>query len=306
MLVWVGEKYIWEKNPQNPQAIELMWHASDPRPAADAWGTRHHAVYFGLSVVKPKTPALLAQMARLAMASEDPALLARIAWGCSAEAEALIARFAPFEAAPEPSVAARAQLMTGLLRGKGSAFQWFKARDAARLEPRWSDDVAGHKARFAEWPRDARAAWLASIVNRRDVLAMAAEDLDWAAHLAQDGDAAVRQQVARLLGMRLACEPELRGLAAFDALSQLASDADEGVRYAALYHGLCAAPTARPEWIGLLLAAHREHDHAAWRGPIEDALAYCKDAVPAALEALAGARDGDGAWTPWARTWLGE
>lgn len=71
VLRWLGNKYIWNKSPQNSQAIEIMYHAADFRKAAEVYGVRHYAVYFGLSVVQPKTRAILQTLAELCMRVDD-------------------------------------------------------------------------------------------------------------------------------------------------------------------------------------------------------------------------------------------
>ncbi|NQT91810.1 MAG: hypothetical protein HQ559_03545, partial [Lentisphaerae bacterium] len=41
ILRTIGNRYIWGKRPQNPYAVEVMYHAADP---TDGFGTRHYAV----------------------------------------------------------------------------------------------------------------------------------------------------------------------------------------------------------------------------------------------------------------------
>jgi len=81
ILGWIGSKYIWNKSPQNDEAIEIMYHASDfPERANVRGGTRHYAVYYGLSVVKPKTPSILRALADLCMTDEGTDIK-RVHWG---------------------------------------------------------------------------------------------------------------------------------------------------------------------------------------------------------------------------------
>ena len=57
ILAWIGEPFIWKASPQNPDAIEILYHAADFHSETVASDTRYNAVYYGLSVVQPKTPA---------------------------------------------------------------------------------------------------------------------------------------------------------------------------------------------------------------------------------------------------------
>lgn len=90
ILRWIGNRYIWGESPQDPRAIEILYHAAECNgPNADPYGTRHYAVYFGLSVVSVKTPAILRTLADLAMRVDDPNDLDRIAWGCASQRQDL-------------------------------------------------------------------------------------------------------------------------------------------------------------------------------------------------------------------------
>lgn len=81
ILGWIGSKYIWSKSPQNDEAIEIMYHASDfPERANVRGGTRHYSVYYGLSVVNPKTPSTLRALADLCMTDEGTDIK-RVHWG---------------------------------------------------------------------------------------------------------------------------------------------------------------------------------------------------------------------------------
>ena len=82
ILSWIGNKYIWGKNPQNPYAVEIMYQAAHPD---DRYGTRHYAIYFGLSVLKNKTTNVLHVLMDNYLADEDRG---RIAWGLRSDNKA--------------------------------------------------------------------------------------------------------------------------------------------------------------------------------------------------------------------------
>ncbi|MCH7559345.1 MAG: carboxypeptidase regulatory-like domain-containing protein, partial [Planctomycetes bacterium] len=85
ILRWIGNKYIWNKKPQNPEAIEIMYHAVPME--------RHYAVYFGLSVVQPKTPNILRTLAEICVQGED---VGRITWGIRSQREELVSYIKPY------------------------------------------------------------------------------------------------------------------------------------------------------------------------------------------------------------------
>ena len=69
ILRWIGNKYIWTRSPQNEDAIEIMYHASgfSGASANTIGGINYYAVYFGLSVVYPKTPSILRTLVDLSV-----------------------------------------------------------------------------------------------------------------------------------------------------------------------------------------------------------------------------------------------
>src|SRR5690606_30019709 len=103
ILRWIGNRYIWDRTPQNADAIEIMYHAADFRPDAEQYGTRHYAVYFGLSVVDPKTPPILRTLADLCVAVDDPNDLDRVAWGVRDQREEFLRYLAPHLQSREPA-----------------------------------------------------------------------------------------------------------------------------------------------------------------------------------------------------------
>ncbi len=58
VLSMLGNTFIWGKDPQNEQAIELMYHAA----GADNNDVVHYAMYFGATVVTDRTPNLIRMM----------------------------------------------------------------------------------------------------------------------------------------------------------------------------------------------------------------------------------------------------
>ena len=85
ILSWVGNRMVWGVEDQNADAIELCYHAADFSEQAARYGARHYAVYFGLSVVHEKTPAILRTLADLSVAVDDPNDIGRVAWGAATQ-----------------------------------------------------------------------------------------------------------------------------------------------------------------------------------------------------------------------------
>ena len=76
LLGRVGNEFVWNQDPQDPRAIELLYHAS----ASPDGGVAHYALYHGPTVVSGRTPNLV----RMLMEQYhvfDREIQGRIAWG---------------------------------------------------------------------------------------------------------------------------------------------------------------------------------------------------------------------------------
>ena len=68
----IGSKYIWNKSPSEPAAVDILYCASfNP-------DVMYNAFYYGLTVTKPKSPMVLQRLVDLAMQGYG---VGRIAWG---------------------------------------------------------------------------------------------------------------------------------------------------------------------------------------------------------------------------------
>ena len=91
VLQWIGNHFIWGKQPQNPEAIEIMYHAVPLE--------RHYAICSGLSVVKNKSPNILYTLAAICMQGEE---VGRITWGIGTQREATAVLHHAVSARPGP------------------------------------------------------------------------------------------------------------------------------------------------------------------------------------------------------------
>ncbi len=102
VLAVIGNRYIWGKTPQNPEAIEIMYHAAEPQ---DEYGTRHYAIYFGLSVIHPEKPAnVLRTLVSICMKGNNEDDIGRITWGCQNQLEELRSYLAPYLGSSDDSI----------------------------------------------------------------------------------------------------------------------------------------------------------------------------------------------------------
>jgi hypothetical protein len=76
LLELMSRKYLSATSP-NPEILEILYHAADSK---DPYGTRHEAVYYGLSHLRPlKPPAVLRAFIDIAMTGNE---LSEIHGGC--------------------------------------------------------------------------------------------------------------------------------------------------------------------------------------------------------------------------------
>ena len=72
MIRTIGSRYIWNKSPSEPAAVDILYCASFDSDVM------YNAFYYGLTVAKPKPPMVLSRLAKLAMQGYG---VGRIAWG---------------------------------------------------------------------------------------------------------------------------------------------------------------------------------------------------------------------------------
>ena len=127
---WVGERYIVGKSPQNADAIEIMYHAVDLSSGRDE--TIHNAVHFGLSEVRPLTPAILHTLADLCMRVEDPDVLDRTARCAQSQRAEILAYLEPYRVAKDETNRGKVAVVAKILEGELNAFAWANGRAKVR------------------------------------------------------------------------------------------------------------------------------------------------------------------------------
>ncbi len=239
ILRWLGNKYIWGRSPQNPDAIEIMYHAADFSGAKqDPYGTRHFAVYFGLSVTQPKTPAILRTLAELCMAVDDPNDLERVAWGARAQMSELLPFLKPFLESTDPAVREKAGIVEQILRGELKAFAWAEEKARERAKRLFTDRLPGLKQTLAHGTSVERLEAMEFAAKEAVTLIMDESFVEAYAQCAQDPDARVRNQVARQAGQRWIWTAKEQSVEAIDLMLRLSRDAERRVRSDAVYFGL--------------------------------------------------------------------
>jgi hypothetical protein len=226
VLRWFGNRYVWGKSPQNPKAVEIMYHATgiDQGPA----------IYFGLSVVENKTPAILRTLCEIAMETDDPNDLHRIAWGCGSQKAELIAFLEPHLASGDSETREKAEILERIFGGELKAFEWAGERRLAKMNEEFADRLPEFREQLLNGDSETRKKTLrqgfTSIVDDSFIEAMEA--------CAKDPDPDVRRKVAREAGNHWVWGAEKQNPRAIALMLELSRDDDVGVRGEAIYFGL--------------------------------------------------------------------
>ena len=227
ILRWIGNRYVWGEDPQNAEAIEIMYHAVAME--------RHYAIYFGLSVVKDKTPNILRTLAEICMQRED---VGRITWGVGAQRDELVAFIKPYLDDSDPQKRETASVLVQHFEGK---LDFDRHREEKRLEQakvEFADQLPQFKQILLTGDSRARREILTTI--QRERLAALLDDSFIPAFQAcgADPDRKVRNEVARTAGGRWVWGAQEQDPDAIALMLELASDKVRDVRYNAVYYGL--------------------------------------------------------------------
>jgi serine/threonine protein kinase/protocatechuate 3,4-dioxygenase beta subunit len=271
VLRWFGNKYVWGQSPQNPSAIELMYHAADfSGKKADPYGMRYDAVYFGLSVVHPKSPAILRTLAELAMRVDDHNDLQRIAWGCKDQQSELIEFLRPFQSSEDESIRTKAETRRRIFSGALDASVWAE-KEAHRLAwEKYHDQLPKFRS-FLESGGIERMTQLETIQRERIDLILDDSFLEVLEKCAEDKDPTVRRIATIIIGNRWIWKAtDLQSERAIDLMMKLSKDPDRDIRYNAVYYGLSVVRDKRDGVVRRLLEIgmgddeSNMHDRIVW------------------------------------------
>jgi len=227
ILQWIGNRYIWGKDPQNPRAVEIMYHAVPLE--------RHYAVYFGLSVVRNKTPNVLRTLADICMEGQE---VGRITWGLGDQREALLVYITPHLQDSDPARRQIAEVLAKHFKGELDFEQWQRDKQLEEAKAKFSVELPRFRETLLTGGSGARYEVLSTIQRNR--LAEILEDSFVPALRAAGGysDPKVRNEVARIAGHRWVWSARQQDPNVIELMLKLSSDSNREVRYNAVYYGL--------------------------------------------------------------------
>lgn len=227
VLRWIGNRYIWGKDPQNAEAIEIMYHAVAIE--------RHYAVYFGLSVMKHKTPNVLRTLADLCVRGEE---VGRITWGLGAQRQEIIPYIEPYLKDADEQTREIAAVLVQHFKGELDFDKWQAQKRLEHTKAQFSDQAPQIKEKLLTGDSQARRETMA-LIQRNQLTGLFDDSfLPAMAACATDPDRKVRNEAARMIGGAWIWRPGEQDPNAVALMLKLASDEDREVRYNAVYFGL--------------------------------------------------------------------
>ncbi len=231
VLEWIGDRYIWFASPQNPDAIEIVYHASDFRGKdADPYGARKGAVHDGLAMVQPKPPAVLRTLVNLCMQVDDREDWDRIAWGTRSQRTEVLSYLKPYMAARDEATREKAALLVKVFDSVGVRYKAMGAWVEKSVRTKYGDRLPEFKSvlmrgasreRLDALERISRH-WIGLILDESFIAAYRA--------CADDPDVAVRRAVARTLNVLWFGIDRVPGDELIGLLVTLLNDQDRDVR----------------------------------------------------------------------------
>lgn len=313
ILRTLGNRFIWGRVPQNPSAIELMYHATSCPAEGEGQSTAQAAVYFGLSVVEPKNEHIIRALVEACVSSDDPNLLDRAVWGLSNDLGIALASLNPFLASKTATVRAKAQLVRRMLKGEVNAFAWEKQRARKFAQDHHAAEMPDIQEHLRAGTSAERREAFEKIARLRLDLIMDATFVESVGRAGADNDPKVRASAARLLGENWVWQASEQNPEAIELLMDLSRDEEVQVRRNAIYFGLSTVRSKSSAVVHRLLegvledASDDMRQRVAWGVASEKELALqvlqemTTSAPPSRAEKMAGLRSlilGDPVQTP--------
>jgi RNA polymerase sigma factor (sigma-70 family) len=238
VIRWVGQRFVWGQSPQNSEAIELMYHASDiPGDPENMGALCHWAVYFGISTVRPLTPAILHALADSCMRSDEHNNLWRVAWAVNGQQAEFLAYLKPFRESIDPAVRAKATAVEQIVKGELNAGNWWSEQKARKVRAKFGASFPELRRTLREGNSAARTAALETIERDEINFALDATFIEPFRACAGDNDPDVRLKVAEQMGAFFR-DGEPLGPGAVDLALRLAADREPTVVNLAVSNGL--------------------------------------------------------------------
>lgn len=237
---WIGGRFIEGKTNPDPLAIEILYHAADVggEQAVDPYKTCWGAVWYGLSLVEPKTPAILRAMAAVCVHHGDADLLPQVKRNTQSQQMELIECLQPYLDSQDKAIQVQAEACRKIFLGELSAWKWQNQRDTEKAERDYRGRLPEIKEVLLTGDSEARRKTMELIRKDRIELIMDDSFIGAFAACAEDYDPDVREDVAVVVGDHWVRWATPQNADAIELMLRLSKDVSPQVRHTAWYYGL--------------------------------------------------------------------
>lgn len=244
---WVGQRFIWEASPQDPLAIEMLYHATDHRGPVTGYG-ESPSIYYGLMRVEPKTPAILHALVDWCIHVENTMDWQWAGWIGRKHRSELASYLKPYLDSGDEATRKRAVVVGKFLSEDPDQYKAYRAWAAEIVRAKSGHRLAGVEKTLRTGTSRERLDAMKLVFEERLYYLIDESFADAFRACARDKDPAVRRESTRTLGLFTHNDPSLPWTGtAVDILLDLSKDPDARTRYDAVYHGLTSLPTAHQE-----------------------------------------------------------
>ncbi len=146
VIRWIGVRYIPEKGPQNPDAIEILYHAMDYRDDRHYDNATCRYAQGPCSIhVQPKTHALLRALVELGMREDNPSILSNIVTAMATAGPAgraeMLADLAPYLASGDAVVREKAEALLRMFKDEIDCWEWAVEPARKRARARYGSQL---------------------------------------------------------------------------------------------------------------------------------------------------------------------
>jgi hypothetical protein len=261
---WVGQQYIWPKEPKNKKAVELVYYASFD---AELTGT---AVYHGLSVAGDEQDSKV--LKRLVDICMSYIYVTRILWGTKDKHERMVQYLEPYLNHADGQVRERAAILEKVFKGELDYDKWQQEQFRKQRQAEFGDKL----------PAIRQVLLKGNSRQRRDVFGLIKREglgvlfdesfIEPLKACLSDGDPAVKE-AAIVCGPDLFCKVGRDNWEMVQLMSVLSRDCDSKVRKAvAVFIGRCwiwEAKPQKPEAIEIMMRLSKDKD-----GDVRNATVY--------------------------------
>ncbi|MBN1256513.1 MAG: HEAT repeat domain-containing protein [Planctomycetes bacterium] len=250
LMQHIGGKYIWNLQPDNETALDIVYHASFDEEY------KYYAVYSSLSTANPKSPKVLQRLAEIAMEYNQ---MGRIIWGVKSSRQETDFEdcLNPYLEGENPEMRERAGIVLKGLHGEidpGKWEQeWKKQQRYERTRNEFGDKLPELKEKLANGTSSERLVALRYMRQNSLSISFDPEFIHVFTKCSEDENPQIRAATARILGGQFIWGKSPQPPEAIATILRLSKDENLNVRSQCVYYGLSTVQDKSEEVVKRLL-----------------------------------------------------